>query len=145
MPSFLDTAIGTNAVQDRLSAIDRKAVRLEQMCGKFDRVIAIEMQKFSACQAFFVKMTSAVAMLAHILVDVAVAFVIAEFAYDLLLAKTGQMAVNTAFSLLGTAVDSQAKLLGGKLLIGVAGEVGDQLLPASRVINTFFQCFCFPS
>ena len=95
------------------------------------------MLDLAATQAFFVEMSTAIAGLANILVDVAVAVFVTEFAHHILVAQNREVPVNTAFSMFGASVYGTAELFGGKLTVGILGEKGDQFPPPVRTVGRF--------
>lgn len=92
------------------------------MLEKFSGGVAVQMLYLSATDAFFVKMLVAVAFFAYVLKDVAVVFGVAEFSNRLFFAEIRKLAIDAAFSAFCVSVESQAKLVRGKLFVGMGGE-----------------------
>ena len=132
---MLCAAFCADPVQNRLSAINLKAVILDQMIDKAFRISAAEMLDRAALDAFSVKMATAIAALTDVLINVASALGAIKFLNDLLVAKLRQMAVDTASSALRRAVQLRADLLGGKLSVGVFGKKRAESAPPLRLIG----------
>ena len=122
-----------------MPTVNGKAMNLQQMLGKRNRVPAIQVTKIAATQAFLVKMVAAITFFSNILIYRAAALLVAEFANGLAIAKSGEMAVHTAFPCQVTAVNGATKLLGRKLTVGVARKIVDQGLLALGFVLFFLQ------
>ena len=81
-----------------MTAIDRKSVLAQQVQRKIGGHVTIQMLDLTAHHTFFMKMIAAVTALTNVLIDVAATLLAAEFSHNVLVAKLGQMTVNTAFS-----------------------------------------------
>ena len=96
------------------------------MLRKCRGVGTVDVAELAATEALFVKMAAAIATLANVLVDVSVGGVVSEFLQNAVIAKRRDMAVDTAFSALGGACQSMAKLVGGKLAVGMQDEIVEE-------------------
>ena len=143
MRSFLAPTVGAQSVENGLSAVDLKAVLLQKMQSEGYGIRTVEVLYFAASGAFFMEMPTAIAMRADVLIDVGVTVIASEFAHGLFLTKLRQAAIDAAFSTACVSVDCDAKLLRGKLTVGMRGKVSDQLVLAFCTVGFLFHWVSF--
>lgn len=95
------------------------------MAGKMLGFLAIQMRNASATDALTVKVMLTVTIAPDVLVHTASFFFVLKAANRFLSAKCGEVTVDTAFAGACIAVNLPAKLLNGKLTIGMRFEESD--------------------
>ena len=111
------------------------------MRGKADRVVARKVSDRAAPRTFFVKMRTAITFFSDILIDRAIVRFTAELLHRGIGAKSRQMPIRTASAALSVSVDRAAKLVRGKLSIGIARQKFDQRLAPVGLIGLFGHSF----
>ena len=135
---FPCTATRAKAIQNRSSAIHRKAVIAEQTSCKMCGIVASEVLDGTADHAFSVKMVAAIARGANVLVDAAIALGAVEFTNDIRLAKLGKMAIDTASTGGCIPVDRKTDLLGCELSIRILGKKAANARASRCFVGLFF-------